>query len=286
MSKKVLRVIIIVAALWLTLLIAFALIYAKEMRAPEAVASDDPSLHISNPSADDLRREPDTEPISVDLVEGQWIGDRFVQNLLTINSDGTFTETDFMKEGTFEVKQSYLILTDIGGQEYVMKYRVLEDGTEQLYFTAGQTETIYTRATEEDLAAIQEIEEEQDSEADLQQKTNMAIAYQVLTEGDWKDSAGNSLRFTKDVFAMQSGEAVESYPYQVSEVSVNEGDPSGYIITGVIQDQEPFTISLYTAGEDFEKPFLALSVGEEPAKTYSADVEVKPPNCEIPGWDI
>jgi len=210
---------------WLVLLaIMAAVTFLKPKDEDPAQNKNDPVT--SNPSASDLLEGSAAEgdPIDLKRIFGNWISDRTDQNMMALNEDYTFKDTDLMGEGTIEIKGSYLILTNSAGEEYVMLYR---EDMDEFYYTIDKYVSVYHRASKDEAEEKAARAEHRLTERESEEAECIKAAQESIVNTSW--GAGRDyVAFKTNTFVRCKDDFEQEYAFDIVSASYIEGDPTGY----------------------------------------------------------
>lgn len=231
MTKKI---VIAVAVCWVAALVVLLAVFSLD-RAETAPLQEEAlgTGIVENPSAEQIETEDYEGSLTVNIAAGAWISDRSDTNMLYLETDGTFSDSDdIVGSGSYIINGDYLLLNSDNGRQYVLKYRNEQD-EESLYFTIDQYDTVYSRATEED---IQEKEAKMEAETEVMENDTQLFkkkAYLTMTATDWENGT-QTISFTDNTVTITENGVSETYDYTVSDVILNQGDPGGYLVAWAV----------------------------------------------------
>lgn len=240
--------------------------------------------------------ETTAEKESHDLI-GSWYSDRENGDTLTLNKDGSYTSSVWLKDGNYSIAGNTLTLTDLFGKETNL---TIQGNGEELTLVYPDPSTGHTYyQTEEALNAVKAARE---SAAEEEKSFNEAVVKKILTTGDWTNQksftepGGYTLHITDTEFTVSANEAHElkddpkfaelfptkTYIYKITDIKQEEpllGSPyeSRYSFKATItrdngdtQENIPFYIDI---GSD---NFYSILSGGFPydGKTYSKTIKI------------
>lgn len=225
------KVIVGLAAVWLILLSIFAVASFMKGKDEEPVVEEPV---VSNPSVSDLLDGAAAEGIQIDVdhIVGSWMSDRTDQNMMTLNQDYTFEDTNLMGSGTYEIRGSYIVLTAKSGSSYVLLYR---EDMDEFYYTIDKYVSVYHRATEEEIS-----EKKARIENRLSEQAEKAIecakeAKERLENTSW-GSGTDYVAFKSHSFIRHKGDMEQEYNFEIADASYIEGYPTGYSLNLSVTD--------------------------------------------------
>lgn len=252
------KIVIAVCIIWMILLAAALAVFLPQRRQN----TDTPIQDGRNPSIEDLEDIPEEQPVSLDVVVGNWQSDRADKSMLTLLKDGTYEDPDWLGFGTYRIKNNYIILEN-DATDVVLKYQVM-DNEEQLYFTIADYQTVYHRAADEEIQEKLETAEKQQEENDCQTGEILNESYPLLSDSVW-ESDGVIISFRKNSFTIQENGNTAAYQYNVPSAEHNEGDPGGYTLywevtkDGIPQQTEPLMLLFGIDGANERSIYFELN---------------------------
>ena len=171
-------------------------------------------------------------------ISGAWYADRENGDTLVLSLDGSYTSSNWLLSGTYNIVGDMIELTDQFGDMKTLTY--LKDGNQhQLHFNAGSSGFSYYRTEQE----VEEIQQQRQAEEAEKQTFYEAALMQILTTGDWEgsstdDDTSYTLHFDADKYIETitwkeylTGEGKEQkrvVSYNITDIEVKDGN---YYIT-------------------------------------------------------
>lgn len=239
--------------------------------------------------------ETTAEKESYDLI-GSWYSDRENGDTLTLNKDGSYTSSVWLKDGNYSISENTLTLTDLFGKETSFTIKENGDNLTLVYSDSSSGHTYYR--TEEALTAVKAAQE---SAAAEEQSFNESVVMKILTTEDWTSSNGFTLHVAENDFTVSRNEnnpnfnkeynftPDKTYQYQITDIK-KDSNVSAFFINVTItaddgtQKQAQFTIgvkedNLYTFFSDvvpYAAQFTKIVKIDFDTPTTNAPEEIAP----------
>lgn len=216
--------------------------------------------------------ETTAEKESYDLI-GSWYSDRENGDTLTLNKDGSYTSSVWLKDGNYSIAGNTLTLTDLFGKETNL---TIQGNGEELTLVYPDPSTGHTYyQTEEALNAVKAARE---SAAEEEQSFNEAVVKKILTTGDWTNPNGYTLHMTNRDFTISKNEDYPNFGNPESSDLDTESTSKTYQyeITNIKAESHGFGYIFYSTiikddGEIQENVYFKISFGEN--NTYTINSE-------------
>lgn len=213
------------------------------------------------------KTETTAEKESYDIT-GSWYSDREKGDTLTLNKDGSYTSSVWLKDGNYSISENTLTLTDLLGKETSLTIKENGDNLTLVYSDSSSGHTYYR--TEEALNAVKVAQE---SAAAEEQSFNESVVMKILTTGDWTSNNGFTLHITKNDFTVSRN---ENNPNFNKEYNFTPDKTYQYQITDIKKDSNvsAFFINITTTADDDTQKQAQFTIGikEDNLYTFFSDV--------------
>lgn len=226
------KIIIIASVVWVVGLILSVLFFTDILNPSVTVEEEQKEEQIfmeRNPTVEQFNQGLGMHDMDISNILGQWTSDRNTKSILTLKEDFTYVDELWLGEGTYKIQGDYILLTEdisdienptenIIPRQRVLRYVNNEDG-EFLYFSMEEHETWFTRATEEDIAVVQEnIEKRNQADAEfaysMTQEAAIESAKNQLIGFLWYTETA-TVEFTPDKMIISDSETKIEYEYKL-----------------------------------------------------------------------